>query len=765
MTYSTGILTGHYSKPDGTAMTGTANIYPSVDVVRDGDGNVILAGKVAAPLVAVTIPADEETGEPERTVGAFAVHLAATDDASLDPQGVTYSVRLRGLRPVTGISVLAGTTVDMADVTSVDPNAPAYAVNGVVSVAGLVGSVTAAELAAALSSTLDGGGLASDAALTTESATARAAEAALRDGTDSVFEARQAVSIDQRAFQVREAPLTPYRFGATSATSGVDNTVALAAMWAAAASATSPELHLPPGDWRTTGGLPLINDLTLTGAGFQRTKLTLAGAGATDLFVWNTLVTGAKISKLMIQTGVARDIFAPGASGGVSGFSMKKSFLYQALANNYIWKQDNNAAFIKATFEEVEMQRVVGSTVSPFWIRNGGGSANENTLEQVTLNGYNCVTTPFVKIESTLVQTYAEGWTFDRVTGEQNPAGLIHMTAPRSICVMNCSDEDASVAYVDHLFKFDANALGLMPRDVVMVNSSRRGSTLGVGVKEIYVNPGGAGVTLIACNPTPTSAPAMVTVPAGSTLIGMRRETSNVVRNKFGSIIELPVSTTAARPAASNYDAGAALYDTDLKRPVYGDTVAWSDPAKIVRAKKSGRRLLLSGMPSLSVTSGSKSLAKDTWLYMPLTVREPFDLQYVGVLPVTAPSGGTPTSVLRFALFAEDVDGLPGARQTDFTNTINLVTATTGTEALAAVLTAEKTIPIGNWFIGCAWTGDATVAPVLAPSSGSHPNVGGSSIGANHSAYSQAVSGGSSPSPAAPAAATTIGVAIWGVLL
>lgn len=44
--------------------------------------------------------------------------------------------------------------------------------------------------------------------------------------------------------------LTPYAFGATSATSADDNTVPIAAMFAAAAASTSPMVYFPPGDWR-----------------------------------------------------------------------------------------------------------------------------------------------------------------------------------------------------------------------------------------------------------------------------------------------------------------------------------------------------------------------------------------------------------------------------------------------------------------------------------------------------------------------------------
>lgn len=110
---ATGILTGTYHRPDGTPWRGTVHIYPSVPVVRDETGDVIVAGSAAATLDGT---------------GSFSVPLAASDDLTLDPSGVTYRVSLRGLPPVEGVFIPAGGTVDMADVTTVDPAAPVYAV-------------------------------------------------------------------------------------------------------------------------------------------------------------------------------------------------------------------------------------------------------------------------------------------------------------------------------------------------------------------------------------------------------------------------------------------------------------------------------------------------------------------------------------------------------------------------------------------------------------------------------------------------------------
>lgn len=109
---ATGTLTGTYHHPDGTPRSGTVYIEPSVAPIRDATGNVVIAGKVHVDL---------------DSAGSFSVALAATDDTSLDPSGCTFIVRLRGLPPVSGVRILSGQTVDMADITPVDPEAPTYA--------------------------------------------------------------------------------------------------------------------------------------------------------------------------------------------------------------------------------------------------------------------------------------------------------------------------------------------------------------------------------------------------------------------------------------------------------------------------------------------------------------------------------------------------------------------------------------------------------------------------------------------------------------
>lgn len=115
MSYATGQIAGTYRKPDGSPQEGSVVIIPSVTMLRDAAGDGLIFGRLTATLVN----------------GSFTVTVPASDDATLDPTGVTYTVapRFRSSHPkaVTGVFVPGGATVQMADVTSVDPAAPVYA--------------------------------------------------------------------------------------------------------------------------------------------------------------------------------------------------------------------------------------------------------------------------------------------------------------------------------------------------------------------------------------------------------------------------------------------------------------------------------------------------------------------------------------------------------------------------------------------------------------------------------------------------------------
>lgn len=327
--------------------------------------------------------------------------------------------------------------------------------------------------------------------------------------------------------QVREAPLTPYQFGAVAPTATSDNTAALAAMWAMACDAANPEIRLPAGYWNTkgtsAGNLPLVSNLKISGAGRLKSRLTISSSSSRPMFTWNTEVSGVEMSSMYLNVGGGgADVFAPGPSGGLYASTFRGMFVNQQIPSRRIWVQDNAASFIHNTFEDVEMQRTTAATVPAFYLRNTGGAANFNLFKQVRINGYNCTATPFFYFESSLPQTFLTDWTFINLLGEQNPGGMIHALAAFNWTLVNATDEDATVPYSGDIFKFTANAAGLAPRDLTFIGCGRRGSSMATGAYEFNVARTGSNITLINCNPTPTSATTKALLPANSTIVGGR---------------------------------------------------------------------------------------------------------------------------------------------------------------------------------------------------------------------------------------------------
>ena len=330
---------------------------------------------------------------------------------------------------------------------------------------------------------------------------------------------------DTRFVQVNEAPLTPYRFGGvTPSGNATDNTPALAAMFAAAASSPNPEIYLPPGIWNSTGAsagnLPLSTALKVRGHGRTKSRLNL---GNTDnpFFTWNTEIHGVEMSSLHISTA-GGDIFSPGPKGGINASTFRNMFLNTQRAGKRIWFQDNTGSFIQMTFEDLEMQHLATAAVSPFHVRTQAGGANFNLFKQVRVNGLNNALVPFFYFESSLPQTYLTDWVFMNILGEQNPGGLIHALAPLNWTVINATDEDATVPYVGDLFRFMPNAAGLAPRDLTFIGSGRRGSSMDSSAYEFNVATSSQNVTLLNCNPTPVSQSTKASLPRTATIIGGR---------------------------------------------------------------------------------------------------------------------------------------------------------------------------------------------------------------------------------------------------
>jgi hypothetical protein len=159
----------------------------------------------------------------------------------------------------------------------------------------------------------------------------------------------------------------------------------------------------------------------------------------------------------------------------------------------------------------------------------------------------------------------------------------------------------------------------------------------------------------------------------------------------------------------------------------------------------------LTNRPLLVPSTGTGTLAKDSWRYLPLRLLEDLPVDALAITTTVAATGGT--AALIFGLMVADSTNRPLTRQTDYSTygAIDL-TATAGVQQLATV---GLTIPAGEWYLALAWTGTATGAPTVTTVTGYHPSIGNVAAVAAATAYLQSLSGAAVPASATPSTTAT----------
>ena len=166
----------------------------------------------------------------------------------------------------------------------------------------------------------------------------------------------------------------------------------------------------------------------------------------------------------------------------------------------------------------------------------------------------------------------------------------------------------------------------------------------------------------------------------------------------------------------------------------------------------SGMWTAMSGRP-YPFTSTTGALAKDVWKFVPCRLGAAATFAALTVETTVPASGGTAAMI--FALYSVGTDGRPLALLTDLSSA-GSVDLTVAAGVLQRSFTATQ-FPAGEFFIGCAWTGTATVSPTLRVSASSHPRIVDLAAGVvSRSGYQASVSGATAPtSPTVSTTATT----------
>ena len=165
----------------------------------------------------------------------------------------------------------------------------------------------------------------------------------------------------------------------------------------------------------------------------------------------------------------------------------------------------------------------------------------------------------------------------------------------------------------------------------------------------------------------------------------------------------------------------------------------------------------LSGRPN-SITTSSGPFAKDNWRLVPCYFNVAVSFKALTVETTQAASGGT--AVLNFALYSVGSDGRPNALVTDLSAATIDLTATAGVLQNSFSSTA---FPAGRFFIGCAWSGTATVAPRISTIANSLNSIVDSAPGfTDASGYLAAASWSPPPSTLTVSTAASPGPVIFG---
>lgn len=151
------------------------------------------------------------------------------------------------------------------------------------------------------------------------------------------------------------------------------------------------------------------------------------------------------------------------------------------------------------------------------------------------------------------------------------------------------------------------------------------------------------------------------------------------------------------------------------------------------------------------------AFTKDQWRYMPVLLRQPVTVAALAVNTTVAATSGTATLI--FGLWQADASMRPAALAADWSTYGSIdLTATAGQQTLT---TAGLTIPAGEHWVGCAWTGTATGNPTISAHSGMHPSLSNTTVALNAAGLIQSVSGASAPDPANPTSGASTGPVVW----
>lgn len=220
-----------------------------------------------------------------------------------------------------------------------------------------------------------------------------------------------------------------------------------------------------------------------------RPHMVVRGRGRQTILNWiagnafkadgSTLAQTLKFYDLNItNSGTALHLFDISGTGGLIHTTFERCFIQPGVNGASILKAQAYNLF-GLTFRDCLLHRLATATVPAFDIVGiSGGGTNNIHFSGGEWHSHGCSSSPFFKADANSASTMLN-FTFEKIIGEQNLGGLIHLGGAGFVRVFDVVDQDAPSAYVDDLFKFTAGTGGV---ECNVVNIDRAGSYTSFGL-------------------------------------------------------------------------------------------------------------------------------------------------------------------------------------------------------------------------------------------------------------------------------------------
>jgi len=251
-------------------------------------------------------------------------------------------------------------------------------------------------------------------------------------------------------------------------------------LYAAITGATGPvEVLFPRASsyYNLTAPLPNISGVTYIGSGTIRVT-------SGSLLAPTSYLSDVTFRDLALQASGSHLIDL-----GTTGYLVHSAFEHCTLTANAPGASIVNGSGSAIGYQEIKMRdcdllRWGTSTVPPFNLV--GGALHANVWEGCRASSFDSSSGgPFWHIEQSVAGVYCNDNAWRDITGEQNPAGLIHLWSPYGATFDNVLDWDTTT-YTASLIKISKGGGGY-PNSIKASNVGNRGGTMGAGVYQIEV--------------------------------------------------------------------------------------------------------------------------------------------------------------------------------------------------------------------------------------------------------------------------------------